>query len=80
MTEYLSEAEQYQEILNNEQISRIKDPILREIRSRYWNLRHNAFLDEHNIPDTKIGDIWDQIKEQEMQEIENYRKSKRINI
>lgn len=80
MVEYLSEAEQYQEMLNNEQISRIKDPVLREIRSRYWDLRHKAFLDEHNISDAELGDIWDQLKEQEKQELDNYRKSKGINI
>lgn len=80
MAEYLSEAEQYQETLNNEQISRIKDPVLREIRSRYWGLRHKAFLDEHNISDAELGDIWDHLKEQEKREIEKYRKSKGINI
>ena len=80
MTEYLSEAEQYQEILNNEQISRIKDPILREIRSRYWNLRHKAFLDEHGIPDAELGNIWQQLKEQEKQELETYQESKRLDI
>lgn len=80
MAEYLAEEEQYKEILNNAEIARIQDPVLREIRSRYWNLRHKAFIDEHHISDTELGNIWDQLKEQEKQELENYRKSKGINI
>ncbi len=40
MKEWLSEEEQYKENLNNEEISRIKDPKLREIRERHWKYRH----------------------------------------
>ena len=36
MSEWLSEEEQYKDTLNNEEISRIKDPELREIRQRHW--------------------------------------------
>lgn len=35
MSEWLSEEEQYKDTLNNEEISRIKDPELREIRQRH---------------------------------------------
>ena len=73
--QYLSEEEQFQEILNNGQISRIKDPILREIRSKYWNLRHKAFKDEHNISDSNLDQIWEQLKEQEKAELDAYRRS-----
>lgn len=34
-SDYLSEKEQFKEILNNEEISRIKDPKLRNIRYKY---------------------------------------------
>ena len=36
MSEWLNEEEQYKDTLNNEEISRIKDPELREIRQRHW--------------------------------------------
>ncbi|NBK97881.1 MAG: hypothetical protein EOM50_07660 [Erysipelotrichia bacterium] len=71
--DYLSEEEQFKEILNNEEISRIKDPELRNIRSKYWGLRHQAFLDEHKIPDRMIGMEFDKIKAEEMKELNEYR-------
>lgn len=70
---YLSEDEQYKEILNQDEISRIKDNELREIRSKYWNLRHEAFLDEHNIPDQELEKVWNALKAKELKEIEGYR-------
>jgi len=70
---YLSEDEQYKEILNQDEISRIKDDELREIRSKYWNLRHEAFLDEHNIPDQELEKVWNALKAKELKEIEGYR-------
>jgi hypothetical protein len=75
---YLSYTEQFKEILNNEEIGRIEDYELREIRQKYWNLIHKAFLDEHKIPDSKLGDVLDKYKEAEMEEIEEYRKRKNL--
>lgn len=72
-TIYLSEEEQYKEILSFDEISRIKDDELREIRSKYWNLRHEAFLDEHNIPDQELEKVWNALKAKELKEIEGYR-------
>lgn len=65
-TDYLSEEEQFKEILNNAEISRIKDPELRDIRLKYWNLLHQTFLDEHKIPDNMLGQEFDKIKEEEL--------------
>lgn len=56
-----------------DEISRIKDDELREIRSKYWNLRHEAFLDEHNIPDQELEKVWNALKAKELKEIEGYR-------
>ena len=77
-TEYLSETEQYKKTLNNTEISRIKDPALRSIRMKYWNLHHEAFLDEYKIPDSEIGNVFDQLCEKEQQEIEEYRKQRGV--
>jgi hypothetical protein len=71
--DYLSEEEQFKEILNNEEISRIKDPELRNIRSKYWNLLHQTFLDEYKIPDRMLVMEFDKIKAEEMKELNEYR-------
>ena len=71
--DYLSEEEQFKEILNNEEIGRIRDPELRNIRSKYWSLLHQAFLDEHKIPDRMLGMEFDKIKAEEMKELNEYR-------
>ncbi len=73
---YLSEEEQFKETLNNEEISRIKDPELRSIRFKYWNLLHQTFLDEQRIPDSMLGKEFDKIKAAEKKEIDEYRKRK----
>lgn len=44
MQDWLSEEEQYEEHLNDEQISRIRDPKLRDIRSRHWKYRKKIFF------------------------------------
>ncbi|MBU5439815.1 hypothetical protein KQI42_17500 [Tissierella sp. MSJ-40] len=71
--DYLSEEEQFKEILNNEEISRIKDPELRNIRFKYWNLLHQTFLDEQRIPDSMLGKEFDKIKAEEKKELDEYR-------
>jgi len=71
--DYLSDEEQFKVILNNEEISRIKDPELRNIREKYWGLIHQAFLDEHKIPDSMIAQEFDKIKAAEMKELEDYK-------
>jgi hypothetical protein len=76
--ECLNEEEQFKEILNNEEIERIRDPELREIRRKYWQLRHKAFLDESRIPDYKLGEEPDKIDEDEQKEIREYKE--RYNI
>lgn len=71
--DYLSEEEQFKEILNNEEIRRIKDPELRNIGLKYWNLLHKTFLDEQKIPDSMLGKEFDKIKAEEIKELDEYR-------
>lgn len=75
--DYLSEEEECKEILNTEEISRIKDLGLRQIRQKYWGLRHKAHMDEYNIPDHEIGAVWDRLTQEEQKAIEEYKKSRR---
>ncbi|MCC5467364.1 hypothetical protein [Pelosinus baikalensis] len=74
--DYLGKEEQFKEILNNEELSRIKDPELRNIRLKYWSLLHQAFLDEHKIPDRMLEMEFDKIKAEEMKELNEYRQRK----
>lgn len=73
---YLTKEEQYKKILNNEEIDRIEDLELRSIRSKYWNLRHKAFVDEANISDNELEQIWEDLCVQEQKEIAAYRQCK----
>lgn len=72
--DYLSYEEQFKRILNNEEINRIQDNELREFRNRYWNLQHQAFLDERRIPDSEIGNVYHELKEVEQKELDAYKK------
>lgn len=74
--EYLSEEEQYKEILNQNEIELIKDNELRAIRSKYWDLRNQAFMDENKISDKQLEAIWDELCIREQKEIDEYRKRK----
>lgn len=43
---YLSYEEQFNEVLNQEEINRIENAELRDIRMKYWKLQRDVFLDE----------------------------------
>lgn len=74
--DYLNEEEQFKEIINNEEIDMIKDPKLRNIRLKYWDLQHNAFLDEHGLPDNELKEESDKIRAAERKELEKYKLEK----
>lgn len=61
--------------MNIKEIEQIEDLGLREIRRKYWNLRHKAFLDEHGIPDQEIGNVFDSLTQKEEEEIALYLKA-----
>ena len=75
---YLTEEEQYKRTLNNEEISRIKDPKLREIRENYWREKHKAFLNEHAIPDSELDEFCNKIESREKKELDKYRESLKV--
>lgn len=55
-----------------EEINEIKDSKIRNIRLKYWNLKHKAFLNEHSISDHALGQAWDELSPKEEQEIADY--------
>ncbi len=71
--EYLTDEEQYKEILNNEEIERIKDPVLREIRHKYWVMFRDVLLDEGRISDDDLESETDRIRAMELIEIGRYK-------
>ena len=46
---------------------------MREIRMKYWNLRHQAFLDEVNIKDCELGKVLDELWIEEQKEPEKFK-------
>lgn len=70
---FLSYEDQFKEVLNQDEINLIQDPGLRGIRLKYWNLRHKAFLDEHNISDTELNKVWNDLIHQEQNELQRFR-------
>lgn len=75
---YLTIEEQFKETLNNEEIDRIEDPELRDIRNSHWVYRMKIFRDEHNISDKELCRLTDIDYENEKKELEAYRKRKGI--
>ncbi|MDQ0090534.1 hypothetical protein J2T12_003957 [Paenibacillus anaericanus] len=73
---YLSEEEQYKETLNDEEIKRIRDPLLKSIREKYWHLKRDAFLDEQGVPDKEFGKVFDELTRKEQEEIQILRESR----
>lgn len=71
---YLTEEEQFKKILNNEEIDRIENLELQNIRSKYWGLRHNAFQSESKIPDQELDIVLDAINDAEQKELDNFKR------
>lgn len=71
--EYLSLEEQFKEVLNQEEIERIEDYELREIRRKYWQKQLQAFLNEKEIPDVMLETMSKRIREEERAELERYK-------
>lgn len=79
MSEYLTEEEQYKECLSAEQISRIKDPILRDIRYEYLKKQRALFIDEYNFPDQIFIIESDRLVAEEAREIARYKATRKKN-
>lgn len=77
MDEWLTEEEQYQDVLDIAKIQRIMDSKLRDIRSKHWEYRHKIFLDETHISDQELMRLYNLDMEAEKKEIENYKKTKK---
>ena len=61
--------------MNPKEIDEIEDINVFEIKRKYWELKHKAFLDEHNIADKDFGNVYDSLTQEERQELEEYYKT-----
>lgn len=77
---YLTTEEQFKETLNNEEISRIEDQELKEIRSMHWSYRQKIFLDEHGISDEEFSRLTEEDYAREKKELEEYKKRRNIDV
>ena len=70
---YLTEEEQYKSILNRDEVERIKDPRLREIRSRYLDQMLEVLNAGHSMSDVELIKQLKPIELAEQAEIEKYK-------
>ena len=59
----------YNCIMNNNEIANISDDRIREIKSKYWNLRYEAFIDEYRISDIELESVLDELLLKEKQDL-----------
>ena len=76
--QYLSIEERFKDALSNEEMLRIKDQELRDIRMRHWIYQNKIHHDYANISDEELCRLVDIDCEKEKREIEEYRKRKGI--
>ena len=74
--DYLSEEEQFKKVLNQDEISRIQNSEIRKIREKYWRLQHEAFMNEHGIPDSEISKVSKELIRQEQEELQRFKNNK----
>lgn len=66
-------------MLNQEEISRIKNLELREIWAKYWRLKHEAFINKQTIFDSDLNRVMYELIRQEQEELQRFR-DKKIDI
>lgn len=62
----------YSKPMNPNEISKIDDKKIKEIKLKYCSLQHKAFLDEQKYSDKELMKYSDYLIEQEKIEIEKY--------
>ena len=62
----------YNQEMNTSLISKIEDQKIQEIKKKYWDLKHKAFLNENEIRDWELGKVINKYTELERKELEEY--------
>lgn len=58
--------------MSQSEIDKIKDSRVKEIKRKYWNLKHKSFIDEKNVKDVELANIYNKYVELERKELEEY--------
>lgn len=74
--DWLSDERQYARGLGHDEVMRIKDPQLRELRLSFIYKKRAAFEDEIRIPDSCLGEEIDRIEDEEQKSIKEFIKRK----
>lgn len=64
--------EKYNCEMNTNKIAEIEDLKIQEIKRKYWDLKHKAFLNEYEIKDWELGKELDKYTKLERRELEEY--------
>lgn len=64
--------DKYSQPMNEQEIGKIEDEKIREIKFKYLRLQHNLFLNETDYPDALFVKESDKLAIQENMEIEDY--------
>ena len=67
-----NEDKKYAKVLSPKEINEIEDEELKNLRLKYWKLRHDAFLSDE-ILESELDKVIDGLFSQEQKEIEEYR-------
>ena len=68
LSEFLKE---YNRAMSPSEIDEIKDSKIKDIKRKYWNLKHNEFINEKN-KDFELANIYDKYVELEKKELVEY--------
>ncbi|TVY04468.1 hypothetical protein [Cohnella terricola] len=71
--DYLSYEDQFKEVLNQEELSRIQNQEIRKIREKYWRLQHEAFINEHEIPDSDLDNVSEELVRREQEKLQRFK-------
>ena len=59
-------------LYSNIKIHDIEDNNIRQIKIKYFNKIHSVVKDEYNIKDIDLAKVYEQLKEEEKKELEEY--------
>lgn len=67
--------EKYNCTMNIKDIDKIEDINIINIKKKYSALRQKAFLDEYNIPDKELENVFNKLDQEEKETLEEYFKT-----
>lgn len=63
--------EKYNCTMNLNEIEKIEDSKIKNIKMKYWTLKHNAFINETEIKDKELESVYEEYNKLEKDELIN---------